>query len=189
MDKPPHRSEVELEAGFHEITRSPLDSGRVDMIVRRPAVDCREELEAAELDAALGLLGDNWKAKGSKRTPDGSASPELQLTLMNSRVIALLAPERCHWPLAGDQLYIDFNLSLQNVPPGTRLAVGSAVIEITPPPHTGCRKFQERFGAEAVKFVNSPRGRELQLRGVNARIVQSGSVRLGDAVAKLPALA
>ena len=87
---------------------------------------------------------------------DGSANPDAQLTLMNARVVALVAGERERWPLAGDQLYVDLDLSADNLPPGTRLAVGSAVIEVTPEPHTGCAKFSARFGSEALRFVNSP---------------------------------
>ena len=152
--------------------------------MRRPRTDAREVLEEGELDPAEGLVGDNWKSRGSA----GGAGPALsdrQLTLMNARVIALLAQTKERWPLAGDQLFVDLDLSAANVPPGTRLAVGSAVIEITAPPHTGCRKFTERFGADAVAFVNSPVWKELHLRGVNARVVKPGIIRVGDVVKRL----
>jgi hypothetical protein len=155
------------------------------MIVRRPAVDEREVLEIGELDLEEGLRGDNWRARGSEMTADGSAHPDAQLNMMNSRVIALLAQDRERWQLAGDQLYVDLDLSAENLPPGSRLAIGSALIEVTALPHTGCKKFAERFGADATRFVNSSAGKELKLRGVNAKIVQPGVVRVGDAIRKV----
>ena len=104
---------------------------------------------------------------------------------MSSRAAALVAGDRERWPLAGDQLYVDLDLSDENLPPGTRLALGSAVLEVTDEPHTGCKKFTARFGLDAMVFVNSPVGRALNLRGINARVVESGTVRVGDAVTKL----
>jgi hypothetical protein len=176
-----HRTLAELEAGLEEIRRSPRDGGALVLIVRRPRTNEREVLTEATLDTAGGLVGDCWKRGGRSGIPD----PDTQLTLMNSRVIALVARERERWPLAGDQLYLDLDLSEDNLPPGTRLALGGAVIEVSAEPHTGCRKFAARFGAEAVKFVNSPEGKQLHLRGVNARIVQAGVVRLGDTARKV----
>jgi len=173
-----------MEAGLEAIRQSPRDVGKLQMIVQRPAIDAREVLIEGQLDPAQGLVGDNWQARGSRSTPDGSANPELQLTLMNARVIELVAQGQEHWPLAGDQLFVDFDLSEANVPPGTRLVVGSAMIEVTAPPHLGCKKFAARYGLEAMKFVNSPEGRQLHLRGVNARIVESGIIRVGDSVTK-----
>ena len=175
----------ELVAGLDEIRRSPADDGVVELIVRRPAENEREVLAEGELDVAEGLVGDMWRRRGSRSTPDGSANPLAQLTLQNARLAALVAGERERWPLAGDQLYIDLDFSLDNLPPGTRLAVGSAEIEITPHPHTGCAKFSARFGSDALRFVNSPTGRALRLRGVNARVVEGGTVRRGDVVHKL----
>jgi hypothetical protein len=137
------------------------------------------------LDVAAGLVGDNWAVRGSTRTADGSSHPDMQLNIMNARVIDLVAQDRARWPLAGDQLYIDLDLSADNLPPGTRLALGSAVIEVTPEPHTGCQKFVSRFGLDAMKFVNSPTRKELRLRGINARVVQPGVIRVGDVVRKL----
>lgn len=167
----------DLEAGLDEIRQSPQDAGRLTFIVRRPAVSEREVVEEASLDVSRGLVGDRWSPR---HDPDAYA----QLTLMNARVIARLTPDRSQWAAAGDQLFVDFDLSAMNAPPGTRLAIGSAIIEITPEPHTGCRKFIARFGEDAAKFVNSPTGRALNLRGVNARVVSSGTIRVGDAVRK-----
>lgn len=175
----------ELESGLEDIYLSPKDDGRLNMIVCRPKDDEREVLSEAYLDLMEGLLGDNWKVRGSRKTPDGSAHPEMQLNIMNSRVIALLAQEKDRWQLAGDQLYIDLDLSDKNLPAGTRLAIGTAVIEITAKPHTGCNKFAARFGRDAAKFVNSPLGKELHLRGVNARVIQSGTIQVGDTVKKI----
>ncbi len=175
----------ELEAGLDTIRQAPKDLGVLKLISRRPNTDEREVLAEGQLDPAHGLVGDNWKARGSRNTPDGSANPEMQLNIMNARVIELLAPDKERWSLAGDQLFVDFDLSETNAPPGTRLAAGSAVIEITAPPHLGCKKFSARFGSDAMKFVNSPEGKQLHLRGVNARILQAGVVRAGDLVQKL----
>ena len=165
--------------------QSPTDDGTLDLIVRRPAVGRREVLDAAELDLATGLVGDTWNMRKSTRTKDGSPHPDMQLNVMNSRVIAMIAGEKTRWGLAGDQLYVDFDISAENVPPGTQLAIGTAVIEVTDQPHTGCAKFVERFGLDAMKFVNSPRGRHLHLRGINARVVVPGRIQAGDRVSKL----
>ncbi len=183
-----HLTTSELEAGLDEILESPKDEGVVELIVRRPRTEKREVLAEAQLDPVQGLIGDNWIERGSSRTSDGSAHPEMQLNIMNSRVIALVAQERERWALAGDQLFINLDLSARNLPSGTQLSVGSAIIEVTPPPHTGCRKFVSRFGLEAMKFVNSELGRELHLRGINARVLRGGVVRQGDLVKKIPAL-
>jgi hypothetical protein len=186
MDGAGHLTAEELEAGLEEIRRAPKDDGVLELIVRRPAVDEREVLEEGVLDLSEGLVGDTWQVRGSSRTPDGSAHPEMQLNIMNARVIALLARERGRWPLAGDQLYLDMDLSAENLPAGTRLSLGSAVIEITAQPHTGCKKFAARFGVEALKFVNSPEGKQLRLRGLNARVVEPGAIRVGQSAVKLP---
>ena len=185
MAEAKHLTMAELEAGLDAIRQSPRDEGVIALIVRRPQVDAREVLEEGELDLVEGLMGDTWKVRGSSRTPDGAAHPDMQLNVMNARVIALLAREQDRWPLAGDQLFIDMDVSHENLPPGTRLALGSAVIEVTDQPHTGCKKFAARFGLDALKLVNSPLGRQLQLRGVNAKVTQPGVIRVGDLVKKL----
>jgi hypothetical protein len=175
----------ELEARLDEVIQSPKDHGVLEMIVRRPAVGAREILEEGQLDLADGLVGDSWKLRSSSRTADGMPHPDMQLNVINSRLVALVSQDKSRWHLAGDQLYVDFDLSEANVPAGTRLAIGSAVIEVTAEPHTGCSKFVERFGLDAMKFVNASERRDLHLRGINARVVQRGAVRVGDAVSKL----
>jgi hypothetical protein len=175
----------ELEAGLERIGRSPQDGGVLEMIVRRPQVGEREILPEGRLDVADGLVGDNWKARTSRRTADGTPHADMQINVMNSRVVALVSQDKSRWHLAGDQLFVDFDLSEANLPPGTRLAIGSAVIEVTAEPHTGCSKFAERFGLDAMKFVNSHERRDLHLRGINARVVRPGAVRVGDRVSKL----
>lgn len=181
-----HLSWKELEAGLDLIRRSPADGGVLELIVRRPAVDEREVLEEGELDLESGLVGDNWKTRGSARTTDGFGHPEMQLNIMNARAAALVARDKTRWPLAGDQLYLDLDLSDANLPPGARLALGpEAVIEVTPIPHNGCQKFVERFGLEAMKFVNSPVGKQLHLRGINAKIIKPGPIRVGDVARKV----
>jgi MOSC domain-containing protein YiiM len=180
-----HLTTGELEASFDRVLASPKDRGRLELIVRRPRVGEREVLDEGELDLAAGLVGDNWKDRGSSRTPDRSPHPDMQLNVMNSRVLDLVARDRGRWRLAGDQLIVDMDLSEENLPPGARLAVGSAVIEVTAQPHTGCKKFVERFGLDALKFVNAPERKGLRLRGLNAKVVRPGLVRVGDALGKI----
>lgn len=170
---------AELEAGLDDIRQSPRNGGVLVMIVRRPRTDAREIVETGELDLIQGLIGDNWFAAGS------SSDLAMQLTVMNSRTLALVAQTKDRWPLAGDQLIVDLDLSDENLPPGSRLAIGNAVIEITAEPHTGCRKFSARYGPDATKFVNSRVGKQLHLRGVNAKVVQAGKIRVGDMATKL----
>jgi len=180
-----HLTMYELEAALDHLRGTPKDEGVVELIVCRPTVDGREVLELAELDPLKGLIGDNWSTRGSRKTPDGSAHPEMQINIMNSRVASLVAQEKERWSLAGDQLYIDMDLSKENLPVGTRLAIGSAVLEVSPLPHTGCHKFVARFGEDAMKFVNSEVGKQLCLRGINAKVVQAGVVRLGSTAKKV----
>jgi hypothetical protein len=179
-----HLTMEELEAGLDEIRQAPRDEGVLRLIVRRPRIDEREVLEEGELHPSEGLVGDSWKFRGSSRTRDGSAHPDLQLNIMNARVIALVAQDKDRWQLAGDQLFIDMDLSADNLPAGTRFALGSAVIEVSPQPHTGCQKFVGRFGLDAMQFVNSPLGRQMNLRGINAKVVQPGVIRIGDVATK-----
>jgi hypothetical protein len=174
----------ELEAGLDHIRQAPKEQGTLKMIARRPREDEREVVGRGELSLTEGLLGDNWKGRGSRHTPDRSASLYAQVTVMNARVASLLAQGEERWALARDQLYVDFDLSDDNIPPGTRLAVGSAVLEVSAQPHTGCKKFSARFGVEALKFVNSPEGKRLHLRGINTRVVQAGVIQVGDVVRK-----
>jgi hypothetical protein len=185
MENPSYLGEEALLAGLEYIRHSPQDNGVLELIVRRPQVDAREILEEGLLNIHEGLLGDSWKNRRSSRTSDGSPHPEMQLNIMNARVIALLAPKKERWALAGDQLFIDFDLSADNLPPGTQLSLGTAIIEVTAIPHLGCEKFMSRFGVEAVKFVNSEEGKVLHLRGINAKVVQNGLIRRGDRVRKI----
>ncbi len=180
-----HVTLAELEAGLENIRQSPTNAGVLELIVRRPQIEAREVLEVGELDLVEGLVGDNWKTRGSSQTADGAAHPDMQLNIMNARVIALLAQKKERWSLAGDQLYMDFDLSEENVPPGTRLSLGDAVIEVTDQPHTGCKKFAARFGLDALKFISSPVGKQLQLRGINAKVICSGAIQIGDTVKKV----
>ena len=180
-----HLTMDELEAALDHLRDAPKDEGVVQLIVRRPIVNEREVLEEADLDPVLGLVGDSWTVRPSSRTPDGSPHPEMQINIMNSRVTALVAQDRDRWPLAGDQLYIDMDLSKANLPAGSRLAIGSAVLEVSPLPHTGCHKFVSRFGVDAMKFVNSEVGKELCLRGINAKVVQAGVVKVGHTARKI----
>jgi len=180
-----HLPMTELEAGLEEIRQSPRDGGELKLIVRRPELGAREELDTGELDVVEGLVGDTWRTRSSRRTADGSPHPDMQLNVMNTRVVALVAQDPSRWALAGDQLFIDMDLSDANLPAGTRLALGGAVIEVTAEPHTGCAKFVSRFGVDAMQFVNSPLGRELHLRGINAKVISGGRIRVGDIARKL----
>jgi MOSC domain-containing protein YiiM len=175
------RTLAELLLSLEEIRRSPPDAGTLDLIVRRPAPGLREVLEQGELRPGMGLLGDGWSQRPG-RTADKRPHPEKEVTLMNRRAIAALAGERARWPLAGDQLYVDLDLSEVNLPPGTRLAVGAAVVEISPAPHTGCSKFVARFGPDSLRFLGSPEARGLRLRGANARVIAGGLIQRGDLV-------
>ena len=181
-----HLTTDELDAGLEHVRAAPADGGRLELIVSRPGPLTREVHTEAKLDLELGLVGDTWSVRPSRRTPDGSPHPEMQLNLMNARVAALVAVDPDRRALAGDQLYVDLDIGVENLPVGAQLAIGEAVIEITEPPHRGCAKFAARFGTDALRWVNSPEGRELRLRGVNAKVVTPGTIRTGDTVRKLP---
>ena len=180
-----HRTREELEAGLPRILESPADDGVLECIVIRPEHDVRTALESCELSLAGGTHGDHW-AKGCwKSTEDGKPHPDVQICIMNARCIALIAQERDRWALAGDNLFVDLDLRPENMPPGQRLNIGEAIIEITDVPHTGCASFVERYGRPAVVFVNGPKGKELRLRGIYARVVQDGRVTVGDRITKV----
>jgi MOSC domain-containing protein YiiM len=175
-----------LEESLDYIREAPADRGTVELIAARPAVDERKILTEARLDLHDGLVGDTWRPRGSRHTSDGGPNPAAQVTVMNARAAAAIAGGRERWALAGDQLYVDLDLSIDNLPPGSRIQIGSAVVEFSEEPHTGCAKFSARFGNDALRFVNSPVGRELRLRGANCKVVMPGIVRPGDAIRKLP---
>ena len=181
MDQP-KQLEHPYDAHVDTILEAPTDEGRLELIVRRPAEGERELLDEAHLDLELGLVGDRWAARDVRSTPVYLAA---QLTVMNTRVLAAIESNRRRWPLAGDQLYVDLNLSMEQLPAGSRLGIGLAVIEVSEEPHTGCAKFGSRFGSDALRWINSPTGRALRMRGLNARIVEPGTIRTGDAVVVL----
>ena len=180
-----HSTMEELQAGLAESGTSPLDNGTIEMIAYRPAMDGRVVVEEAELSVEEGIVGDNWLMRGSSRTPDGKANPDAQIAIMNSRIVQLVAHDRSRWALAGDQLFLDLDLAPENLPAGQRLAIGTAVIEITALPHTGCDKFTARYGSDAIRFVNGKEGRPARRRGIYARVVQAGTIRQGDTVSKI----
>ena len=178
-----HQSAEQLREGLHAVRAAPADGGVVRLIVRRPTIDAREILDDGRLDPAHGLVGDSWQDR-----PGKSSKPEryAQLTIMNARFVELIAAsaEPEVWAKAGDQLYVDLDISEHNLPAGTRLALGSAVIEISAEPHTGCAKFTARYGSEAWNLANSAEGRALRLRGANCTVVEPGSVRSGDTISR-----
>lgn len=180
-----HLTTDEINSSLVDVLASPKDGGVLEMIVRRPAINKREVIKSGVLDIDNGLVGDNWLTRGSSRMDNGLGHPEMQLNVMNYRFALLIAGKRERVPLAGDQLFVDLDLSEENVPPGTQLAIGGAVIEVTPIPHLGCRKFVERFGLDAMKFANSDFGRQHHLRGINAKVIQGGSIKTGDIVGRI----
>jgi MOSC domain-containing protein YiiM len=178
-------TDAQLRAGLDHVRAAPADGGEVRLIVRPPAVDAREALAEGELDIDLGLVGDSWLERAGRSSLDGSPARYAQITLMNARYAALIAGDRERWAEAGDQLYVDLDLSVGNLPAGTCLEVGTAVLRISEEPHTGCAKFSARFGSPAWRLANSEEGRALRLRGANASVVEAGTVREGDVVRKV----
>lgn len=178
---PYHRPRAEIERIAAATGSSPSEDGTIEMIVCRPATDERRVLSEGVLDTVHGLRGDTWEARGAAFA-DGNADPLRQITVMNSRVLAAVAGERDRWQLAGDQLIVDLDLSIDNLPPGTRLRIGTAEVEVSEPPHTGCAKFSGRFGLDALRFVSNPEGKRQRRRGLNARVITAGTVRTGDRV-------
>jgi hypothetical protein len=179
-----HLSEDEIRSRFDYVLNAPKDKGKLRLIVRRPDVDLREILEEGQLNEAEGLVGDSWKNRPSSRTPDNSPHPNMQINIMNARMIEIIAGVKERWALAGDQLYIDFDLSDENLPVGSHLKIGEAVLEVSPQPHTGCKKFMQRFGEDAVRFVNAPNNKKHRLRGINARVIKKGNIKINDTITK-----
>ncbi len=180
-----HRSTVSTDTSTASCGRRAISARwNSSCAVRRSGE--REVLESAELRPLVGVVGDNYVERGDRRTPDGKADPLGELNVMSSRALeAVAGPDRGRWQLAGDQLIVDFDLSLENAPAGTRLEVGTAVIEVTTKPHNGCAKFSDRFGIDAARWINSRK--DLRLRGICAVVVRPGTVQPGDQIRKLPA--
>ncbi|WP_291989447.1 hypothetical protein [Luteitalea sp.] len=179
-----HQTRTQLDEALDDVRKAPLDHGTVHLIVRRPVVETREVLDDAVFDVTEGLVGDSWHAR--TRSSDGTADPLTQITLMNVRAIGAISPDTSRWPLAGDQLFVDLDLAGDHLPAGTRLRIGDTVLEVTSQPHLGCRKFVDRFGIDAMKWVNAPEGRALNLRGIYAKVVSSGRIRRGDVIERVP---
>jgi hypothetical protein len=185
MEDIAHQSLSQLESALDRIRQSPAENGEIHLIVRRPAVGEREVLDQCELSLEEGLVGDGWLVWMKQSKYDEATNFGMQVTIMNARAIALIAQTEDRWPLAGDQFYVDMDLSQDNLPAGTQLEIGSAVVEVSAVPHTGCKLFAQRYGTDAVKFVNSPIGKQLRLRGLNARVIRPGTVHVGDVVMKV----
>ncbi len=172
-----HLTTEEIENNLAQVIESPKDNGTLNLICCRPNENEREILQTGELDIEKGLIGDNWRSR--------NANIDTQLTIMNSRIVDLIAQDKERWKLAGDQLFVDFNLSDENLPHGSKIQIGTAILEVTPQPHNGCKKFVERFGLDAMKFVNSPVGKQFHLRGIYAKVIQSGTIQQGEIVKKV----
>jgi hypothetical protein len=181
---PVRRHDRAFPAHADVLAAAPADVSTLELIVRRPARDQREVLAAARLDPVEGLVGDGWLPRGSKSTPDGSADPLSQLTVMSTRVLAAIEPDRARWPLAGDQLYADLDLSTANLPPVARLRIGEALVQVTERPHTGCAKFASRYGLDALRWISEPAGRAARMRGMYVRVLEGGAISVGDVIRK-----
>lgn len=169
----------QLDAALDDIRAAPRDAGPILLISRRPAPGTREVLDEATLDATVGLVGDGWAVRGKPGKPP---VPGKQLTIVAMRAVRVVTDD---WELTGDQLYVDLDLSAENLLPGTRLSIGDAVIEVSKEPHIGCKKFTARFGLVATRWTTSATGRALNLRGLNARVIEGGTIRRGDTIAKV----
>lgn len=181
-----HRTTAWLNEHVDHLSAAPNEVGTLDLVVRRPAHAAREVLDAGLLDVERGLVGDNWLDRATNHAIAEGRHLEAQLNVMSSRMVGLLADTDEQRALAGDQLYLDLDLSHDNLPTGARIAIGeTAVIEVTAKPHRGCAKFVRRFGRDAEAFVNSQTGKQLRLRGFNARVVSGGTVRPGDRAVRL----
>ena len=180
-----HSTKDQLAELVPHILDAPRDGGKIEMLVRRPTQDEREVVEFAQLRADVGMVGDDWFERGKAASQDGSVDPQYQLTVMSSRVVQAVAGSRDRWPLAGDQIYVDMLLGTEELASGTRLAIGSAVIEVSSVPHTGCKKFVGRFGADALRFVNTGDGKPRRFRGLNASVVIDGECKVGDLVTRI----
>ncbi len=179
------KSFATLNEAWDQLEKSPSDDGRVELIVRRPETDQREEMQAASFTAANGLEGDDWLSRAKREAPDTDPNLETQVTLMNSRTIQLLTDDKSRWAESGDQLFVDLDISMHNLPAGTRLQIGDAILEIAVTPHTGCAKFARRFGAPARKWIMSDAGKRQRLRGVYACVRRDGTIKVGDRIRKL----
>jgi len=178
-------TESELNAQLDRFRQAPASGSTVTLLIRRPTTDQRELLDEAELTPAAGMVGDRWAETCAHKLPSGALNPDSQITIMGTRMLDLLTADRARWPLAGDNVLLDLDLSDTNLPVGQRLRIGTAVVEITERPHTGCAKFSKRFGPDALRFVNSPEGRKLRLRGVHAQVIMAGRVKVGDRAEKV----
>lgn len=181
------RTADELDAHLPHLRSAPADVGRLDLVVRRPAVDERDVLEAGTLSEDGGLEGDNWLDRSTSRAIEAGRHLDAQINVTSSRMASFLAFDDVErQALAGDQLHLDLDISHANLPTGTRIGIGEdAVIEVTKKPHNGCAKFRARYGQEALDFVNSETGQAMRLRGFNARVVTGGVVRPGDKVTRM----
>jgi MOSC domain-containing protein YiiM len=177
-------TQPEIDQRLPWVLESPSDTGSVELLVVRPQTNQRKTLTNILFSPEIGATGDNWKTQCWKKLSTGQADPVVQVAIMNARMIDVLAGEQSRWPLAGDQLFVDFDLSVANLSPGDRLQIGGTVLEITAEPHRGCRKFKQRFGSAALHCVNSPQGDAHRLRGVYAKIIAAGEVRVGDVIHK-----
>ena len=180
-----HLTEQEIMDGLNEVQKSPMNDGILEAIVIRPGSDERRSLEQCRLSPEGGTEGDAWARGCWLQLPDGRPDPAVQICIMNSRMINLVAGNRNRWELAGDNLFVDLNLSRENLQAGQLLSIGECVIEITEQAHNGCAKFSQRFGAPALKVVNSPLGKQLRLRGIYAKVITPGNVGVGNLIMKL----